>query len=132
MKEPIMNTLQQDERVRTTREYNIARKYGQMAHGKYVSVTVTKRVGKGSEKTRLGVVVSVKVSKSSPRRHQLKRWTREIFRNIIKHELSGFDVVVVFKTDPKVDHSAVDADTLKTYRKALGRWQDSKNTKKKN
>lgn len=125
------NTLTTEERFHTSFDYHVNRKYGAVAHGKHVAVSVSKRVGKKKDKTRLGIVVSVKVSKSSPRRHELKRWTRELFRNTIKHEVRGFDVVVSFKSNPTVDHKTVDAEIEKVFRKAMNRWRDCKDTRKK-
>jgi ribonuclease P protein component len=127
----VENTLTTDERFHTSFDYHVNRKYGVVAHGKHVTITVSKRVGKNKDKTRLGVVVSTKVSKSSPRRHELKRWTREVFRNTIKHEVRGYDVVVSFKTNPTVDHATVDAEIVKVFRKAMKRWRDCKGTVKK-
>jgi ribonuclease P protein component len=69
---------------------------------------------------RQGVMVSTKTAPSAVRRHQLKRWVRELFRRELKDALAGYDVVVLFRRDPPPDgHAALDREITDLARKAL-------------
>jgi ribonuclease P protein component len=45
-------------------------------------------------------MVAAKTVKTAVRRHQLKRWVRELFRTQLQHTLAGMDLVVLFRADP--------------------------------
>jgi len=58
---------------------------------------------------RIGIMVSTKTASRAVRRHQLKRWVRELFRVTLKQQpqLQGWDVVVLFRRDPPADGHAL-------------------------
>lgn len=81
------------------------------AAGKHVVVLVSRHGQRYRGSGRLGIVVSVKVSKSAARRHQLKRWVRELFRTSLKQSLHGMDLVILFRRDPPADaHRELDQE----------------------
>lgn len=94
---------------------------GQKAGGRHCQVLLRPR-GRLQDGTsrcaRLGVMVSTKVAPLAVRRHTLKRWVRELFRTRLKHRLDGFDMAVVFRTDPP-DHPQCDAEILALLDRAL-------------
>jgi ribonuclease P protein component len=60
---------------------------------------------------RLGVMVPAKAVRLAVRRHQLKRWVRELFRTRLKQQLAGHDMVVLFRRDPPEDgHAQLDME----------------------
>jgi RNase P protein component len=48
-------------------------------------------------------MIGAKAVKTAVRRHQLKRWLRELFRTQLKELLCGYDCVVLFRNDPPAD-----------------------------
>ncbi len=68
---------------------------------------------------RLGVMISVKAVKTAVRRHQLKRWVRELFRLRLAGILAGQDAVVMFRGDPGDDHRALDDEIAGLVTRAL-------------
>ena len=54
----------------------------------------------------LGIMVSAKTADTAVRRHQLKRWMREVFRLRLKTALAGHDAVVLFRVNPPADARA--------------------------
>ncbi len=91
------------ERFHTRRDYNAVMVRQQKAVGKYLIVLLSPRTGSSEESSscaRLGILVSKKINKRAVRRHQLKRWVREVFRRELKGQLAGYDVVVLFRRDP--------------------------------
>ena len=114
-------------RLRTRRDYN--RLYGRSRRGyaKHLSVMLARRPERGDQRARLGVVVSLKVSKSAVRRHQLKRWTRELFRQRLQRDWEGWDILVLLRADPPGDHAAFDAEV----EAALAKAKDTRVIKKR-
>jgi len=51
-------------------------------------------------------MIGAKAVKTAVKRHQLKRWVRELFRQRLKTILAGFDCVVLFRNDPPADSHA--------------------------
>lgn len=94
---------------------------GQKAGGRHCQVLLRPR-GRQQDGAprcaRLGVMVSTKVAPLAVRRHALKRWVRELFRTRLKGRLDGFDMAVVFRSDPP-DHAACDAEVLALVDRAL-------------
>ncbi len=87
-------------RLHSNRDYGRAFHRQQKAAGRTVVVLVNPRSRRSGGKPRLGIMMSAKAVKTSVRRHQLKRWVRELFRLRLKPVLDGFDAVVLFRQDP--------------------------------
>jgi hypothetical protein len=61
-----------------------------------------------------------KAVKTAVRRHQLKRWVRELFRIRLKAVLAGYDCVVLFRCDPPEDaHVRLDDEIVGLVTRAL-------------
>ena len=58
------------------------------------------------------------MSKLSVRRHQVKRWARELFRLRLKERLAGWDLMLLLRSDP-ADHATFDAEVLSLVDRAL-------------
>ena len=106
-------------RFHSNRDYGRVFHRQQKAAGRTVVLLVTPRSRRSGGAARLGVMISAKAVKTAVRRHQLKRWVRELFRLRLKTALAGFDAVVLFRSDPKIDHPALDAEILALIPKAL-------------
>jgi ribonuclease P protein component len=111
-------------RLHDDRDYSRVFNRQQKAAGTHVVVLARQRPhpqerGRVAE-ARLGVMVSTKTAPTAVRRHQLKRWVRELFRRELKPALAGWDVVVLFRRDPPKDgHAALDREITDLARKAL-------------
>jgi ribonuclease P protein component len=80
------------------------------------------RAGREPERARLGVMVSTKVAARAVRRHELKRWARELFRLELQESLQGWDLVLLLRKDPPADGHAVFAQEVRDQvRRALTR-----------
>jgi len=71
----------------------------QKCAGRHVVVLLRPRESRTST-ARLGIMVAAKTVKLAVRRHQLKRWVRELFRTQLQQTLIGMDLVVLFRADP--------------------------------
>jgi len=74
-------------------------------------------------KPRIGIMVSTKTASKAVRRHQLKRWVRELFRLTLREQpqLQGWDIVVLFRRDPPQDgHQLLAREVLDLLPRALG------------
>ncbi|MFW5846087.1 MAG: ribonuclease P protein component [Planctomycetota bacterium] len=118
-------------RLKLRREYGYLLKRQQKAVGRHVVLLAAPR--RQALRPRLGIMVSRKVSKSSPRRHQLKRWVRELFRRELQQQLPAVDLVVLFRRDlPRHGHALLDKEIRRLVEPALsakatwGRDQDSR------
>lgn len=101
--------------------------------GKYVVVLVSRHGKQYRGPSRLGVVVSTKISKKAVRRHQLKRWVKELFRCELKQELFGCDLVVLFRRDlPDDGHALLNAEVKKLLPKAVQVADSYQKRKKRN
>lgn len=101
---------------------------GQKAGGRHCLVLVRPRgrTQSGAPRcARLGIMVSTKVAALAVRRHQLKRWVRELFRTRLKERLDGWDCAVVFRSDPP-DHQACAAEVEALVGKALAAQADGR------
>jgi ribonuclease P protein component len=97
----------------------------QKAAGRHVVVLVLPRPRRLDPRARLGAMISTKVAPSAVRRHQLKRWVRELFRLRLKATLHGHDVVVLFRRDPPADaHRQLDDEISALVAKALAATAD--------
>jgi ribonuclease P protein component len=102
-------------RLHSNRDYGRVFHRQQKAAGRTVVVLVQPRSRRSGSLARLGVMMSAKVVRTSVRRHQLKRWVRELFRTRLKAVLHGFDAVVLFRHDPPdapEAHARLDTEIL--------------------
>lgn len=107
-------------RLHTNGDYSRTFNRQQKAAGRHVVVLVNPRSRRSGGRARLGVMIPNKAVKTAVRRHQLKRWVRELFRRQLKGTLDGFDTVVLFRNDPPADsHGALDAEILTLVPKAI-------------
>jgi ribonuclease P protein component len=90
------NSFPKQARLRLRREYGYLMTRQQKAVGRHVVLLACPRRG---GQPRLGIMISRKVSKCSPRRHQLKRWVRELFRCELQHRVETVDLLVLFRRD---------------------------------
>jgi ribonuclease P protein component len=112
------------ERLHDDRDYARVFHRQQKAAGRHTVVLVRQRPRPSEREARapgrLGIMVSTKVSPRAVRRHQLKRWVRELFRRELKLALIGHDVVVLFRRDPPEDgHRDLDRELTELARQAL-------------
>lgn len=111
-----------EHRLHSNRDYGRVFHRQQKAAGRHVVVLVNPRSRRSGGRPRLGVMMSAKAVRTSVRRHQLKRWVRELFRTRLKEVLAGFDAVVLFRSDvPDVPdaHQRLDDDLLALAAKAV-------------
>ncbi len=107
-------------RLHTQGDYTRVFNRQQKAAGRHVVVLLNPRSRRSGGRARLGVMIPNKAVKTAVRRHQLKRWVRELFRLRLKQALDGFDAVVLFRSDPPPDsHAQLDAEILALVPKAL-------------
>lgn len=88
-----------------------------------VSFLATKFSHNGAEDTRIGFVVSKKISKKAVVRNKIKRRLRESAREIIPNLISGYDIVIF--TMPGITNSDFDGikKALETLFQKSGLWQ---------
>ena len=121
---PLPQTFTAEQRFHHGRDFGRAFKRQQKAAGRHVVLLLAPR-GRHDAPARLGIMVSTKVSPLSVRRHQLKRWVRELFRTRLVALLAGFDAVVLFRSDPPVDgHRRLDEEIQALIPKALAAKPD--------
>ena len=121
---PPPQTFTPEQRFHHGRDFGRAFKRQQKAAGRHVVLLLAPR-GRHDAVARLGVMVSTKVSPLSVRRHQLKRWVRELFRTRLTALLVGFDAVVLFRSDPPATgHRRLDEEIQALIPKALAAKPD--------
>lgn len=103
-------------RLHHGRDYSRAFNRQQKAAGRWSVLLVMPR--KPEAPARLGIMVAVKTVKLAVRRHQIKRWARELFRCEWKAALTGHDAVVLLRADPP-DHAAFAGELRVLLPKAL-------------
>jgi len=113
-----------EHRLHSNRDYGRVFHRQQKAAGKHTVVLLTsrpRRSGAGTPQVgRLGVMIGAKAVKTAVRRHQLKRWMRELFRTRLKTILVGHDCVVLFRNNPPDDcHARLDDEVVGLVTKAL-------------
>lgn len=86
--------LPKENRLQKTRDFDVVFKKGRFFGTKFLSL---KYMENGLAQTRVGFVVSTKVSKSAVKRNRLKRQMREIFRLNLDKIKPGFDISVITK-----------------------------------
>lgn len=102
-----------EHRLRRRSDFRRIFSHQNKAAGKFCVVLVSRHGKNFRGPARLGVVVSTKIHKTSVRRHQLKRWVRELFRLEFKKELDGMDLVVLFRRNPPADGHGVLDDEIR-------------------
>jgi ribonuclease P protein component len=107
-------------RLHSNRDYGRIFHRQQKAAGRFTVVLVMPRHRKQPQAARLGIMVGAKAVKTAVRRHQLKRWVRELFRIRLKAVLAGYDCVVLFRCDPPEDaHVRLDDEIVGLVTRAL-------------
>ena len=107
-------------RLHSNRDYGRIFHRQQKAAGRFTVVLVMPRHRKQPQAARLGIMVGAKVVKTAVRRHQLKRWVRELFRTRLKTVLAGHDCIVLYRCDPPEDaHGRLDDEIVGLVAKAL-------------
>jgi ribonuclease P protein component len=109
-----------EHRLHDGRDYSRVFNRQQKAAGRHTVVLVRPRSPKEAPEGRVGVMIATKTARSAVRRHQLKRWVRELFRRELKTTAAGFDVVVLFRSDPPAEaHPALDQELRYLLPKAI-------------
>lgn len=113
-----------EHRLHSNRDYGRVFHRQQKAAGRHTVVLLMprpRRSGSGSAQPgRLGVMIGAKAVKTAVRRHQLKRWLRELFRTRLKTALAGHDCVVLLRNNPPEDcHTQLDDEVTALVTKAL-------------
>lgn len=86
-------------------EFNKVYRRGKYKSGKYITLYYLEN---GTNKNRIGIVISRKAQKSSVKRNRLKRLVKEIYRDI-ETMFSGYDIIFLFrKNDILPNYSQVD------------------------
>lgn len=88
--------LSRNQRVRTSREFQELFRLGKRVRGPWLTLWVHPFSSQGTQSslTKLGIVVSQKVSKNATERNLWKRRIREAFRKNQKSISQGFKIVV--------------------------------------
>ena len=108
------------QRLHNSRDYGRVFYRQQKGAGRHTVILVSPRPKHLPQAARLGIMVSTKVHKRAVRRHQLKRWVREWFRCGAKELALGYDVVVLFRSNPPSDgHAALGVELNRLLAKAL-------------
>ena len=114
------STFGPEHRLHDNRDYSRIFHRQQKAAGRHLVVLLRPRDRREAPHARIGVMISAKTAPLSVRRHQLKRWVREAFRQHLKALLLGHDVVVLFRNNPPTDaHAIIDAELRYLVPKAL-------------
>lgn len=109
-----------EHRLHSNRDYGRVFHRQQKAAGRHTVVLLMPRARKAAPHARLGIMVGAKAVKTAVRRHQLKRWVRELFRTRLKGTLAGHDCVVLFRSDPPEQfHVALDSEISGLVERAL-------------
>ena len=107
-------------RLHSNRDYGRVFHRQQKAAGRHTVVLLMPRARKAAQHARLGIMVGAKAVKTAVRRHQLKRWVRELFRTRLKSSLAGHDCVVLFRSNPPEEaHTQLDEEISGLVAKAL-------------
>ena len=109
--------LKKENRLTTTFEFNVTRKYGQRFYGFYFSGNVVKPT-KYSGPTKVGIVVSNKIHKSAAKRNRIKR----LFRQTVMENLDRMGISLWWSIYPKIvclgaDYEKISSDFNKALQK---------------
>lgn len=97
-----------EHRLHSNRDYGRIFNRQQKAAGRWLVLLLRPRGRPGEPPglARVGVMISAKTADTAVRRHQLKRWMREVFRLRLKTALAGHDAVVLFRANPPAEARA--------------------------
>ena len=102
--------LPKENRLQKTRDFDVVFKKGRFFGTKFLSL---KYMENGLAHTRVGFVISTKISKSAVKRNRLKRQMREIFRLNLDKIKSGVDISVIAKPGAtELDYMELEKDIL--------------------
>lgn len=102
--------LPKENRLQKTRDFDVVFKKGRFFGTKFLSL---KYMENGLTATRVGFVVSTKVSKSAVKRNRLKRQMREIFRLNLDKIKPGVDISVIAKPGAtELEYGEIERDIL--------------------
>lgn len=105
--------LQQDNRLRKLRDFNLVMKHGQWVNGRFLDIKVLELaknqayfpkkedVDKFQKQLKLAIAAGLKVHKSAVKRNRVRRQIREAIRLLIKDGRikNGYYILVVAKKD---------------------------------
>ena len=89
--------LSKENRLQKDKDFSRVFKNTRPISTEHLSIRANRLVG--DKESRFGFVVSNKVNKLATRRNALKRQLREIVRSLISELATGYDVIVVVRTD---------------------------------
>ncbi len=117
--------LQQDNRLRKLRDFNLVMKHGQWVNGRFLDIKVLELAKNQNffpkkedpesfkKQLKLAIAAGLKVHKSAVKRNRARRQIREAIRLLIKDDLlkSGFYVLVVAKKEVlEKDYAEISAE----------------------
>jgi len=117
--------LQQDNRLRKLRDFNLVMKQGQWVNGRFLDIKVLELAKNQNffpkkedpesfkKQLKLAIAAGLKVHKSAVKRNRVRRQIREAIRLLIKDNLlkSGFYVLIVAKKDVlEKDYAEISAE----------------------
>lgn len=121
----MMDMLQQDNRLRKLRDFNLVMKHGQWVNGRFLDIKVlelAKNQGYFPKKEdpdsfkkqlKLAIAAGLKVHKSAVKRNRVRRQIREVLRLLLKDGLikNGYYILVVAKKDTLTkDYAEISAE----------------------
>lgn len=109
----VITMLQQDNRLRKLRDFNLVMKHGQWVNGRFLDIKVLELaknqayfpkkedVDKFQKQLKLAIAAGLKVHKSAVKRNRVRRQIREALRLLIKDGRikNGYYILVVAKKD---------------------------------
>lgn len=117
--------LQQDNRLRKLRDFNLVMKHGQWVNGRFLDIKVLELAKNQNffpkkedpesfkKQLKLAIAAGLKVHKSAVKRNRVRRQIREVLRLLIKENLlkNGFYVLIVAKKDVlEKDYAEISAE----------------------
>ena len=109
----IINMLQQENRLRKLRDFNLVMKHGQWVNGRFLDIRVLELAKNQAyfpkkedpdsfkKQLKLAIAAGLKVHKSAVKRNRVRRQIREALRLLLKDGLikNGYYILVVAKKD---------------------------------
>ena len=119
--------LQQENRLRKLRDFNLVMKHGQWVNGRFLDMKVLELARKQDffpkkedpesfkKQLKLAIAAGLKVHKSAVKRNRIRRQIREVLRLLLKDGLikNGYYLLVVAKKDTLDKDYAEISDELK-------------------
>lgn len=108
-------TIAKDRRISDRKDIEKILKIGKREYNAYFSLFYLKT----GKKTRVKVIVPVKVDKRATKRNLLRRRASEILRNNLANIKSGYDIVLLFKKEVLgIEFADLQKEILRTLKKA--------------